>query len=199
MPPELRRWCHTSAHETIGSSWYVARSGRRPATVNGGEVRATQFLINHGDWAYDAAGVEALLRRVEGDLDAGLPVGQMISGATFRRAGGPGFNIAAVDWYLGQLLRDPVRDFEEADGFTDPWRDLAVAALVTRNRAGDLTERYAEPPGQASQSAADQAKQYSEECQNGWRDFGELAGMRLQRSGLDSEIAASFARCSSRQ
>jgi DivIVA domain-containing protein len=69
--------------------------------VNGGEIRDTTFLTQ--DRGYDTTQVDDLLRRVADELDAGRPAGPLIKSAVFRDAW-PGYEIDAVDWFLGQLL-----------------------------------------------------------------------------------------------
>jgi DivIVA domain-containing protein len=74
--------------------------------MNGDDVRDTWFFRGggiRGLWGYDAAEVDGLLRRVAAELDAGRPVCPLIGSASFR-VRRQGYDIDAVDWFLGQLL-----------------------------------------------------------------------------------------------
>jgi DivIVA domain-containing protein len=151
----------------------MARPGSYAPPVNGGEVRDTWFLrAGGGGHGYDESEVDALLRRVAAELDAGRPAGPLIENATFRerRIQGRGYDIDAVDWFLDQFLLHPVPT-EPAGTSADPWRDLAVAQL-TRSGAGAA----AEPPARQPRNLR---KYLARECGNAWHDFGQAPGMHL--------------------
>lgn len=138
---KTRCWCHTPAHENKGPG----------PSVNGDEVRDVRFRSG----GYDASQVDDLLRCIAVELDAGRPVGPLISNATFRRGGlrSRGYNIASVDWFLNQL-----RSRDDRDGAgADPWRDLVVADYFTRSGPG-----------------------LPQECAGGCRDFGQVPGTPLR-------------------
>src|SRR5437016_3054725 len=71
------------------------------------------------------------------------PVQPLIRNAAFRTKSN-GYNIEAVDWFLGQLLLRPA-PAEAAEMSADPWRDLGVVAQVARSGVEDLAERSARP------------------------------------------------------
>ena len=121
----------------------MARPEGYAPLVNGDEVRATRFCS--GFSCYKAAEVDAVLRRVAVELDAGRPVGALIAGAAFG-SGRPGYDKDAVDGFLEQLRR---QDHSELAGLgADPWRDLPVGRHFTRSEPGDLAERAATPSRQ---------------------------------------------------
>jgi DivIVA domain-containing protein len=120
--------------------------------MNGDDVRDAWF--RHG--GYDASEVDGLLRRVAVELDAGRPVGQLISNATFRRRGMRGYDHEAVDWFLDQLRsREDHGDLAGTD--LDPWRGLAVASFFSRSGPG-----------------------LAEECAAAGRDFHQVPGTPLR-------------------
>jgi DivIVA domain-containing protein len=151
-------------------SWLVTRPGRYARLVTGDEVRDMMFLPSGG---YDVAEVDDLLRRVATELDAGRPAGPLIRNATFREQPNGGYDVAAVDWFLGQLLFRP-GPAELAGMGADPWRDLGVAAQVTRSGVGDLPGRSARQSRRALQ------KYYSEKCSEAWDGFGQHPGVNLR-------------------
>jgi hypothetical protein len=159
----------------------VARTSSYALSVNDDVVRDTWFL--RSSWlrnitghtrsitGYAAPEVDDLLGRVAAELDVGRPAGPLIENATFRRMHNPllpgGYDIDAVDWFFGQLLRRP--DHTELAGISaDPWRDLAVAQL-TGSKVRDAAGQPRNP--RAS---------FAEECANAWRDFGQAPGMHLR-------------------
>ncbi len=162
-----RGCCHTPAHEN---------KGRGP--VNGDEVRNARFRSGDG---YDASHVDDLLRRVAEELDAERPVGPLIAGAAFPgrvRGGSRRYEIAAVDWFLDQLLR--CEDLPSARMSADPWRDLAVVNHFTRSGPGGLAERTADPSAGALWDYAVLDGMYlAEECTDAWRGFGQQPGTHL--------------------
>ena len=121
--------------------------------MNGDDVRDVRFLRRGG---YDASQVDDLLRRVAMDLDAGRPVGPLIATATFRRRGKRGYDIEAVDWFLGQL-RSREDHGDLAGTGADAWRGLAVARYFSRSGPG-----------------------LAQECTAAWRDFPLVPGTPLR-------------------
>ena len=85
--------------------------GRYAWLVTGDQVRDTTFLTGGG---YDVAEVDDLLGRVAVELDAGRSAEPLISNAAFRKRG-DGYDIIAVDWFLGQLLRQEGNDGVNAE------------------------------------------------------------------------------------
>ena len=123
---------------------------------------------------YDAREVDDLVRRVAAELDAGHPAGPVIKDAMLRRRiWGRRYDIDAVDWFLGQLLL-PTDRAELAGSGADPWADLAVARLDLGGVSG-LAEFCA--PGEPSRGASQ--AYFAEQCENAWRDFGQLPGTHL--------------------
>jgi DivIVA domain-containing protein len=145
--------------------------------VNGGEARDTWFFP--GLWGYDAAEVDDLLARVAAELDAGRSADPLIENARFR-AGRRGYDIDAVDWFLGQLLSHP-----------GPGPDLGEVAQLSRNAPGDLTNG---PAGSARRNrwtdATGRRDYFHDECWNAWRDFGHQPGTHLwsERAGWRREL-----------
>jgi hypothetical protein len=150
--------------------------------VNGGEIRATEFLrcdsglgvnyavasLLHHAWGYAAAEVDELLGQAAAELDAGRFPGPLIDTATFQRArSGPRYDIDAVDWFLGQLPHR-LGHADRAGPGADPWRDLAVA---------QLTQRKASGPGMQPKPGNDLLRS---ECETAWRDFSQQPGTQLQ-------------------
>jgi DivIVA domain-containing protein len=148
--------------------------------VNGEQVRDARFLTGDLYNAYDQAKVDDLLRRIAVELDAGRPAGPLIAGATFPRTRwSRGYDTGAVDWFLGQLLRD--EDPSQSRVSADPWCDLAVANHFTRSGPGDLAERTANPSSRALREYGIQDRAYlAGECAAAWRDFEQLPGTHLQ-------------------
>jgi len=147
------------------------------APVTGGEVRDTWFLDARGGYpGYRASDVDELLRRVADELDAGRPAGPLIEDgairlASWRRA----YNIDAVDWFLGQLLRP--QDHAGPGGTSaDPWRDAGDVTQLVLGGVSGLAERS--PP--ADNPAPRKGRRWFEEqCENASRGFGQLPGTRL--------------------
>ena len=109
----------------------VTRPGQEARPATGEQVRDTTFLITRG--GYDAAQVDDLLRGIAAELDAGRPVEPLARNATFRTRR-TGYDIDAVDWFLGQFLLRPGLG-ELAEMSTDPWRGLdAVGGPVHPQR-----------------------------------------------------------------
>jgi hypothetical protein len=108
--------------------------------VNGDEVWAARFLSARSTAGYDVPGVDELLARVAAELDAGRPAGPLIEAAALRkRIWKSGYDIDAVDWFLGRFL---ARDRLEPGGVdADPWHDLAVAQS-TRSSASAATASW---------------------------------------------------------
>ena len=159
--------------------------------VNGDEVRNVRFrIIVNG---YDAPPVDDLLRRVALELDAGRPVGPLIASATFRQVGRTfprkqpwAYDPEAVDWFLDQLRRQNDRSVLAEVG-ADPWRDLPLGNYFTRRGPADLAKDTARPSLPEHRKQARQDQEYlAQECQDAWRDFGQLPGTRLQwvRAGV---------------
>jgi hypothetical protein len=131
--------------------------------VNGDQVRDTWFgPIEGDDQGYDARQVQELLRRVAAELDAGRPVGPLIENASLRMRTSRGrYDMDAVDWFLGQFLLPPGRF--GLDGISaDPWGDLP-AAQFCHNPSREASGAY-----------------FDRQCQDAWRDFGQLPGTRLR-------------------
>jgi DivIVA domain-containing protein len=146
--------------------------------VTGDQVRDATFYTKTsltGGWVYDAAEVDDLLRRVADELDAGRPAGPMVRNAAFGKRSN-GYDIGAVDWFLGQLLFYP-GPAELAEMSADPWRDLGVVAQFTRSGMGDFAGRSAFSSWLAVR------KHYARECRKAWRDFDQQPGMPLCRAG----------------
>jgi hypothetical protein len=140
----------------------VARPGNNAPTVNGDQVRDTWFWApRSGVQGYDSRQVQELFRRVAAELDADRPVGPLIESAMLRtRTSGGRYDIDAVDWFLGQFLLSPGRF--GLDGISaDPWGDLPV------------TQLYHNPSHEAA------GAYFVRQCDNAWRDFGQLPGTHL--------------------
>jgi DivIVA domain-containing protein len=146
--------------------------------VNGDEVRAVRFGAGRFE-AYAAGEVDDLLRRVAAELDAGRPVGPLIErfsrrrSVLFRTRSTEGYDVDAVDWFLGHLLL-PADRSELAGIGGDPWRDLGEVAQLTRCEVSGPVKH---PAGQAWLASY---KHLSEECASAWRDFGQEPGIRLR-------------------
>jgi DivIVA domain-containing protein len=160
---------HPSADERR-DSLLVTRPGRYDRLVTGGKIRDTTFLT--GGLGYDIAQVDDLLRRVAEELDAGRPVEPLIRSAIFQMAA-DGYDIGAVDWFLGQLLLRP-RLSEPAELSADPWRGLGVTAQFTRSGASNSAQRS------ARQSRRTPDRYYAEECWEAWHEFDKQPGMYLR-------------------
>lgn len=138
--------------------------------LNGDFVRAVRF----DGGQYVASAVDDLLRRVAAELDVGRPVGPLIKNAKFRRSGWTrGYDVDAVDWFLGKLLF-PLRQAELAGIGAYPWRDLGEVTQLTRGEVSDLAKHPADREWLAS------AKHFTEECTNEWNDFGQAPGTHLR-------------------
>lgn len=141
--------------------------------MNGDQIRETWFCPHRHVTGYHAPQVDDLVRRVAGQLGAGRSARSLIESATFRRKKwGRRYDIDTVDWFLGQFLLPPGRS--ELTGISDdPWRDLPVAQLVP---GVEIRQAPASPdPGLVSSGAY-----FVEQCENAWRDFGQLPGTRLR-------------------
>jgi DivIVA domain-containing protein len=172
------RWlCHTFDHERQ-DRWPVARRIGQVAPVTGDEVRDTWFLDTDG--GYLAPDVDELLRRVAAELDAGRPAGPLIENATFRPTSwrkkySRGYDIDAVDWFLGQLLR--LQDHAGPGGTSaDPWRDVGGMTQLVLGGVSGLAQRYP-PPNEPTPRQA--RKWFEERCENACRGFGLLPGTHL--------------------
>jgi DivIVA domain-containing protein len=157
------------AHERRGS-WLVTKPGCYARPVTGDQIRDTTFVT--AGVGYDVAQVDDLLRRVAAELDAGRPVEPLIRNAAFRTKSN-GYDIDAVDWFLGQLLLRPA-PARAAEMSADPWRDLGVVAQVARSGVEALSQRSARP------SRRGLRKYYSEKCSEGWHDFDTQPGVHLR-------------------
>lgn len=170
---------HPPGTQRQRGSWLVTGPGRYARPVTGGQVRDTIFSTTEYD-AYDVQQVDALLRLVAEELDAGRPAGPLISNAAFRTRRG-GYDIGAVDWFLGQLLFLP--DLAgPAEPSADPWRDLGVTATFRRSEVGDLADGAAGPSRRALK------KYFSEECGKAWRDFDQQPGTYLRWARARREL-----------
>ena len=146
--------------------------------VTGDEVRDTWFL-HGGTWprggsyrGYLASDVDGLLRRVAAERDAGLrlvvdqehnvPIGE----------GEKGYDVVAVDWFLISFPQDRVG---LAGTSADPWRDVGDVAQLVRGGVSGLAQRYprAKPTSEKARAW------FAGQCQNAWRDFGQLPGAQL--------------------
>jgi hypothetical protein len=172
------RWlCHTFDHERQDRRPGARRIGQA-AAVTGDEVRDTWFLETNS--GYLASDVDELLRRVAAELDAGRPGGPLIENATFQSTSGRrkhdrGYDIDAVDWFLGQLLRP--QDHAGPGGTSaDPWRDAGGVTQLVMGGVTGLAQRYP-PPDVLTQEKA--WKWFGEWCENVWRGFGLLPGTHL--------------------
>jgi hypothetical protein len=132
-------------------------SGSDAPLVNGDQLRDMWFWPPRYEVeGYDARQVEDLFRRVAAELDAGRPVGPLIEKATFRmRTRARRYDIEAVNWCLGQFLLPPGQPGRTGSD-DDPWRDLPVTQLY---------------PGREGR--------FGSQCEQAWRDFGQLPGTRL--------------------
>lgn len=140
----------------------MARPGSNAPPVNGDQVRDTWFWPpRYRVEGYDAEQVQDLFSRIAAELDADRPVRPLIENARLRtRKSGRRYDIDAADWFLGQFLLSPGR-FGPAGINADPWGDLPV------------TQLYHNPSQEAS------GANFAGQCQNAWRDFGQLPGTRL--------------------
>jgi DivIVA domain-containing protein len=161
-------------------SWLVTRPGRYARPVTAAQVRDTIFKTAVVGKGYDVRQVDVLLGLVAEELDAGRPAEPLIRNAAFRTRLG-GYEIDAVDWFLGQLLLlpDPV---ELAGLSVDPWRDLDVAARFTPSGAGDRPDRSAPPSQRALR------KYFSQECSAAWREFDRQPGTYLRWATARREL-----------
>jgi hypothetical protein len=144
--------------------------------VNGAQVRNTHILLapHHEIAGYDTRQVDDLVLRVTAELDAGRPAGPQIENATLRRRiYRRRYDIDAVDWFLGQLLLPPGHS-ELAEISADLWRDLAVTQLAPGEVSG-LAEHHRHGRARRQQGG----EYFVEQCENAWRDFGELPGTHL--------------------
>jgi DivIVA domain-containing protein len=145
--------------------------------MTGEQVRDTTFLITSG--GYDVAQVDDLLSSIAAELDAGRPVEPLARNAIFRTRR-TGYDIDAVDWFLGQFLLRPGPG-ELAEMSTDPWRGLdAVGGRFTRSEAGTRAESRGWQWGMALW------ERYDGECQKAWEEFDQQAGtyLRLEWVGI---------------
>jgi hypothetical protein len=153
----------------------VAGPGGHVRRVSGDRVRNTGFLP--GYWGgYDEPRVDYLLRLLAAELDAGRPVEPLVRRAKFTltRSESSGYDIAAVDWFVEELLREEYQPEPGRLG-TDPWCDLPVANQVTWPGPGG--------PGERSGDLRRQARRYlKEQCGREWCDFGLLPGTHLWES-----------------
>jgi hypothetical protein len=179
---ELREQAGAQAAEparVAGGDGPVARPGSHVRRMSGDQVRNTGFVWGFGS-GYDASQVDHLLHRLAAELDAGRPAEPLIRRATFTvTTGSSGYEIAAVDWFLEELLRR--EDQPGPDQMTaDPWRDLPVVNRFTRtgpSGAGAQIPALARRDRRVNRA---EARQYSyKECQGGRRDFDQLPGVRL--------------------
>jgi len=139
--------------------------------VTDGEVWDTWFMHGGG---YLASDVDGLLSRVAAELDAGRPAGPLIENTTFRMGtGNKAYDIDAVDWFLDQLLPQDHRG--SARTSADPWRDVGDVAQLVRGGASGLAQHYPGPKPTAKEARA----WFAGQCQNAWRDFGQLPGTQL--------------------
>jgi hypothetical protein len=94
-----------------------------------------------------------------------------------------GYDIAAVDWFLEELLRR--EDQPEPDQMAaDPWRDVPVANHFTWPGPGWPGEPSGNLTRRARRVNRAEARHYLlEECQRGWRGFDLLPGVHLWRNG----------------
>src|SRR5262249_3303061 len=123
---------------------------------------------------YDAGEADDLVRRVAAEFDAGRPAGPVIENATLRkRTWGRRYDVDAVDWFLSQFLR-PLGHVELARIGPDSGGDVAVARVVLGGVSGPA-ELYG--PGEPSRAAS--RGYFAGQCDNAWRDFGQLPGMHL--------------------
>jgi DivIVA domain-containing protein len=155
-------------------SWLVTKLGRYARPVTGDQVRNTTFATRTSFSAgsgYNTAEVDDLLRHIADELDAGRPAEPLIRNAAFRKQSN-GYDIGAVDWFLGQLLFYP-GPAELAELSADPWRDLGVVAQFTRSGIGDLAGGSALPSWLAVR------KDYSQEYRKAWHDFDQQPGTHL--------------------
>jgi DivIVA domain-containing protein len=156
----------------------VTRPDHKARPMTGEKVRDTTFLITRG--GYDVATVDDLLCSIAAELDAGRPVEPLVRNAAFRTRRWRGYDVAAVDSFLGQLLLRPGPG-ELAEMSTDPWGDLdAVGGRFPRSGAGDR--------GGHSTWRSRQGRHllHAEECWKAWHEFGQQPGtyLRLEWAGI---------------
>jgi hypothetical protein len=136
--------------------------------VKGAEVWDTSFIsYRSGTRGYDPGEVDDLLRRAAAELHAGRSAGSLIENATFQTGAKRPYDIDAVDWFLGQLVR-PSDGSKLAGLSTGPWWDLAVAQFTLSG--------VSDP----SSSLGNLRKYFAEECGNAWRNFGQQPGIYLR-------------------
>ena len=144
--------------------------------MNGDEVRNTWFMHGGGGNVsnYLASDVDGLLCRVAAELDARRPAGPLIEMTTFRTATGKKtYDIDAVDWFLDQLLPQDPRG--RAGTSAGPWCDANDVAKLVPGGVSGLAECYSRSKPTWNKAGA----WFAGQCQNAWRDFGQLPGTRL--------------------
>lgn len=160
--------------------------------VSGNQVRDTTFVTHWGGKkGYDVTEVDDLLHRIATELDAGRPIEPLIRSAAFQ-IGDFGYDIGAVDWFLGQLRHYPSPG-ELTGTSADPWRDLGVVAQFSRSGVADLAARLrqnsrnsSKPPSSdglakpSLKSLRVRDKHYAEECWEAWHDFDKQPGRYLR-------------------
>ena len=145
--------------------------------MTGEQVRDTTFLITSG--GYDVTEVDDLLSSIAAELDVGRPVEPLAMNAAFRTRR-TGYDVDAVDWFLGQFLFRPGPG-ELTEMSSDPWRGLdVVGGRFTRSETGGRAESSGWQSGMALW------ERYDEECQKAWEEFDQQAGtfLRLEWVGL---------------
>lgn len=152
------------------SSLLVTRCWRYARQVTGDQIRDTTFLIQGR--GYDVAQVDDLLRRMAEEFDHGRPAGPLVRNAIFQTRN-MGYDIGAVDWFLGQLLVQP-GPAELAELSADPWRDLGVAAELSRSGVSDFAQRS------ARHSRRTPARYYARERWAAWHEFDKQPGTYLR-------------------
>ena len=106
------------------------------------------------------------------------PLGQQARWS--RTRGGRGYDIDAVDLFLGQLFSHP-----------GPGRDLGDVAQLSRTAPADLTDSSAGLARRRRRADATRGEDYfADECWNAWRDFGHQTCTRLwaERAGWRREL-----------
>ena len=133
------------------------------------------FFRRESLWGYDASAVDDLLARVASER---TPLGQQARWS--RTRGGRGYDIDAVDLFLGQLFSHP-----------GPGRDLGDVAQLSRTAPADLTDSSAGLARRRRRADATRGEDYfADECWNAWRDFGHQTCTRLwaERAGWRREL-----------
>lgn len=151
--------------------------------MNADAVRDARFAIFGQCTSYEIDEVDELLRQIAAELDAGRPVRSMAEGAAIRTAG-RGYDVDAVDWFLGRLIRS--EDDGEPYGIRpDPWCDLGPVSQSMGGGPSGVTGRLLYPSLGGYRLLSAELNSFRMECAKAWRDFAEQPGtyLRVARVG----------------